>query len=95
MLFPTGVMGVFYDPGVFHRDVARVDLFQRLCPFADDVWLYWMHRMTGSVPRLIACKHRVFEWPEGQDRNLRSSNVGGAGNDAAIANMIEYYGWPK
>lgn len=94
LLFPTGVMGVLYDPRIFHDDVRRTDLFLELCPFADDVWLYWMHRLKGSTPRLIPCQHRVLEWPGGQEQNLRSSNVGQSGNDVAISRMIEHYGWP-
>jgi len=95
LLFPTGVMGVLYDPRIFHADVTRRDLFQQLCPHADDVWLYWMHRLSGSVPRMLPCPHRVLEWPGGQDQNLRSTNVGLSGNDTAIAAMIAQYGWPS
>ena len=87
-------MGVFYDPRIFHDDVSHTDLLQELCPFADDVWLYWMHRMKGTTPRLISCLHRVLEWPGGQEQNLRSSNVSQSGNDVAISRMIEHCGWP-
>jgi hypothetical protein len=94
LLFPTGVMGVFYDPRIFHSDINRPDLFQHLCPMADDVWIYWMHRLNGATPRLLPCRHRVLEWPGGQEQNLRSSNVGQSGNDVAIKQMIQHYWWP-
>ena len=31
LVFPTGVGGVLYEPGMFHPDVTRIDLFQSLC----------------------------------------------------------------
>jgi hypothetical protein len=95
LLFPTGVMGVLYDPRIFYGDVTRSDIFQQLCPYADDVWLYWMYRLNAVTPRLVPCRHRVLEWQGGQEQNLRSSNVGLSGNDTAINRMIENYGWPK
>ncbi|WBU52510.1 glycosyltransferase [Paracoccus sp. SCSIO 75233] len=94
LVFPTGVGGVLYAPGVFHPDVTDAAKFQRLAPSADDVWLYWMHRMAGSLPEKIGGKFRIVEWPGSQARNLRSGNLTGDGNDRAVAAMLREYGWP-
>lgn len=94
LVFPTGVLGVLYAPGVFHPDVTDADLFRRLCPSSDDVWLYWMHRLTGQRAAKIGGHQRVLEWPSSQTSNLRSENLAGSGNDAAIAAMIARYGFP-
>lgn len=93
-VFPTGVLGVFYAPGSFHEDVGRAEIFTELCPSADDVWLYWMHRMTGAMAEKVGPKWRVLEWPSSQETNLRTENLGQDGNDAAIAAMIARYGFP-
>ncbi|RWR46613.1 glycosyltransferase family 2 protein [Sinirhodobacter ferrireducens] len=93
-VFPTGVMGVLYDPRAFHPEVTRRDLFMALCPRADDVWLWWMHRLRGSRPHLLGLGHKQIEWPGSQDSNLRSLNMHEGGNDAAIAAMIAHYGFP-
>ncbi|QBX33515.1 glycosyltransferase family 2 protein [Paracoccus liaowanqingii] len=93
-VFPTGVSGVIYAPGVFHPDVTREDLFTRLAPSADDVWLYWMHRMAGSQPRKIGGRARIFEWQGSQAVTLRAANRQGQGNDRAIAALLAQYGWP-
>lgn len=94
LVFPTGVGGVLYAPGVFHPDVTDAALFQALAPSADDVWLYWMHRLRGSRPEKIGGRFRIIEWPGTQEQNLRSTNLSGDGNDRAVAAMLGHYGWP-
>lgn len=97
LVFPTGVSGVIYAPGVFHPDVTREDLFLRLAPGADDIWLYWMHRMAGSRPAKIGGRARILEWDGSQAVSLRAVNrpaQGMGGNDRAIAALMDHYGWP-
>lgn len=94
LVFPTGVGGVLYAPDVFHSDVTDARLFQALAPSADDVWLYWMHRLCGSRPEKIGHRFRIVEWPGTQEQNLRSTNLAGDGNDRAVAAMLGHYGWP-
>lgn len=94
-IFGTGVGGVLYPPGSLHPDVLRDDLFTRLCPGADDIWLYWMARMAGSVVRHVGPPVRIVEWPGSQEQSLRAANHGeNAGNDRAIAAMTAHYGPP-
>lgn len=102
LVFPTGVGGVLYAPGVFHPDVAKPEIFTKLAPAADDVWLYWMHRLAGSRPAKIGGRFRITEWPGTQAQNLRSGNLAGgsaaggeSGNDRAIRAMIAAYGFPR
>ena len=94
LIFPTGVGGVLYAPGVFHPDVTDAGLFQALAPLADDVWLYWMHRLQGSAPAKVGGRFRITEWPGSQAQNLRSGNLAGDGNDRAVQAMLGHYGWP-
>ncbi|WBU55569.1 glycosyltransferase [Paracoccus sediminicola] len=94
LIFPTGVGGVLYGPGVFHPDATDAGKFMRLAPSADDVWFYWMHRLRGSEPEKIGGNFRVIEWPDSQTQNLRATNLGTGGNDRAIQAMIDAYGWP-
>lgn len=94
LVFLTGVSGVLYSPGVFHPDVTRDDLFTRLAPSSDDVWLYWMHRMNGVEARKIGGKTRILEWEGSQAQSLRAGNLQGSGNDQAVAAMMQHYGWP-
>lgn len=94
LTFLTGVSGVIYAPGVFHPDVTRADLFSRLAPRSDDVWLYWMHRLNGVEAQKIGNRARILEWEGSQAQSLRAANLHGTGNDQAIAALISHYGWP-
>lgn len=94
LVFLTGVMGVIYAPGVFHREVTRDDLFMRLAPGTDDVWLYWMHRLAGVEARKIGERPRILEWEGTQAQSLRSQNLMGDGNDRSVQSLLDHYGWP-
>lgn len=94
-IFATGVGGVLYPPGSLHADTVNADLFLRLAPHADDIWLYWMARRQGSIARHLGPRFRVLEWPGSQKQSLRSHNrakVGQNGNDIAIAAMTAAFG---
>ncbi|MDO5706252.1 MAG: glycosyltransferase family 2 protein [Paracoccus sp. (in: a-proteobacteria)] len=95
LVFITGVSGVIYAPHTLHPDVCRDDLFTRLCPTADDVWIYWMYRNAGVNAAKIGQKQRILEWTETQATSLRSINLNGQGNDAAVAALMGRYGWPE
>jgi hypothetical protein len=94
-IFPTGVGGVLYKPGVFYSDVTNKERFQRLCPTADDVWLFWMSALNGNMSRTSGLQNRPVTWPSSQLTSLRTTNMPrGAGNDTQIANMRSAYGHP-
>jgi len=94
-VFPTGLGGVMYRPGIFAGDIARKDLFQSLCPTADDVWLYWMASLNQARFRKVGTVKRFILWPGGQEVALFNHNVvGDDANDRQIRAMIEAYGLP-
>ncbi len=92
--FSTGVGGVLYPPGAFHQDVCKKEIFQKICPDADDVWLYWMYRLQGYQAKITSTTKTIVVWPETQHNPLWQSNVKGRGNDKQIQAMIEIYGMP-
>lgn len=94
LVFPIGVHGVLFDARAFHADVTRDDLFSHLCPESDDVWLYWMHRLSGSRPLTLGLNRPVIEWPSSQAVSLQTNNIQNGGNDQAILRMINEYGFP-
>lgn len=94
LVFPTGVSGVLYSPDVFHPDVTRSDLFMDLAPSADDVWLYWMHRMAGTESSKVGGKVRILEWTGSQSVCLRTENRRENGNDRAVRALLHRYGAP-
>lgn len=95
LIFPTGVSGVFYAPNCFDPRVLDQGLFQSLCPYADDVWFYWMHRLTGGCAQKIGGRRRILEWNMTPASDLRAYNVLENGNDVQINELIKTFGFPK
>lgn len=92
-LFPTSGAGVLYSPAIFYDDAIRNDIFMRLAPTSDDVWLYWMHSLTGSSIRTLGAK-KLTTWLSSQVVSLYSTNCGDElMNDFAIKNMCNKYGY--
>jgi hypothetical protein len=92
LLFPTGIGGVLYTPDSFHPDVTRVETFLRLCPTADDIWLYWMAALNGARFRKVGPRRQFVAWLNTQHVALFLLNS--TSNDLQIANMLSEYGVP-
>jgi hypothetical protein len=94
-IFPTGLGGILYRPGIFVPEVSRQEHFQTYCPTADDVWLFWMAALNGALFRKVGPVRRFILWRGGQDVALYNHNVlGGDANDGQIGAMIAAYGFP-
>jgi hypothetical protein len=67
-VFPTGAGGVLYPPGSLDASTTNEELFFRICPSGDDVWLYWMAKRAGSRHRFIGSQRKILicpgtQWP--------------------------------
>lgn len=93
LVFPTGVGGVLYMPGILHPDVTD-RAFLDLCPRADDVWFYVMAARAGATFRKVGTSTAVTTWLGSQDGSLWSVNQLEDGNDPQIAAVIGRYGLP-
>lgn len=94
ILFATGAGGVLYPPKCFAEDVLREDIFMKVCPRADDVWLYWMATLNGCTYFVTDFGAEVTNWDGSQEVSLLHENITSGGNDRQIANMIAQYGLP-
>lgn len=94
-VFPTGIAGVLYPPGTLASGVNDAEAFMRLCPKADDVWLYWMAARAGAVHRLIEPVGEFTAWPKSQRAALWRTNQVDGGNDAQVGKMFAVYGHPR
>lgn len=92
-IMPTGLGGVLYPPGALHPDVTRADLFTKLAPWGDDLWLYWMARRRGALYRKAGGWFHPIHWPGTQDHALYTENAAGR-NDIQIRALIEAFGPP-
>ncbi|MFL5306246.1 MAG: glycosyltransferase family 2 protein [Polyangia bacterium] len=91
-LFPTGIGGVLYYPGSLAPEVTDREAFLRLCPRADDVWLYWMGRRAGTRYRQVGGPFTQISWPRSQRVSLWLENVAAGENDRQIRAVEDHYG---
>jgi len=91
---PIGVGGILY-PGlaVFNQDVLKQDLFLRLAPKQDDLWLWYMLKLNNKP--VVKIKNHVsnildYIVDETTDSALFLENV--VENDHALARLYNHYG---
>ncbi len=91
--FAVGVGGILYPPGILNHDATDRDFALTLCPFEDDVWLFWMARRNGARYKTIG-HHRAFlNWRGSQEQGLWEENQKGR-SDVQIRRLIDKYGFP-
>jgi hypothetical protein len=91
-LLPTGFGGVLYPPGSLSAEATDRELFMKLSPTADDLWLKWMSARRNTPVHLVTEGRPLFEWPRSQRVNLVQTNIRGGGNDAQIKSLAEHFG---
>ncbi|MCE0733804.1 hypothetical protein LWH48_13570 [Halomonas sp. G15] len=93
-IFLTGCGAILYPSGSLHKDVIKKEIFTNICPYADDVWLFFMAKMNGT--EIINAQGRDFrdfiEISNNYSVGLNKLNVDRGYNDKQIANVISYYG---
>jgi hypothetical protein len=95
-LFPTGVGGVLYPPGSLHTEVLNHELFLRICPTADDVWLKAMSLLNDVACKKVASSSmRIYNIRGVQKNNLWSINTARSDaisrNDQQIQAVFTHY----
>lgn len=91
-LFPTGVGGVLYPPGTFDAEVLREDVFLDLCPYADDLWFFWLELVGGVQRRRVGKNHKFIAWPSTQEGGLLNDNLHLGRNDQQVHALEARYG---
>ncbi len=94
--FFIGLGGVLYPPRSLNKDVLRRDLFEKLAPKADDIWLWAMAVLNNTkirVPQhpksdsIYTNVDRFFNFNE--DVSLWDTNI--MDNDKQLKNVIDFY----
>ncbi len=97
--FPTSVGGVLYPPNSLYFDSIKKDLFLKLCPHQDDVWV-WAMAITNNVKIRSALNAMnnslVYVNPERElslngETTLAQINIQKGENDKQIKSVVEYY----
>lgn len=95
-LFPLGVGGVLYPSHVFDDEVKNESIFSRLCPKADDIWLYVMG-LRCKAEKQILTNSRIVNYHTdllrqyfSKDRLTASNRLGGE-NDTQLQALLSHY----
>lgn len=89
MFFGTGG-GSLYAPSKLYKDTCNRELFFRLAPKADDVWLNAMVRISGLSIRKLYCGE-LITIENKKNVTLSSDNVVLNQNDSQLKDVIAYY----
>ena len=92
--FLTGVYGVLYPPKSFFKDVLKNKIFTKLCPTADDIWLYWMLRLNKKYVVWSGFRNRNIDILNFDFKDLKKQNISEGNNDKQILKLINYYKFP-
>ena len=93
-LLATGAGGVLYPPGCLYKDWKDINLFLKLCPQQDDIWLNVMEKLAGTtIVKLKKFTREVFIIKSAQRVALSRANVEEGKNDIQLRNCIDYYGF--
>lgn len=92
-LMATGCGGVLYPPHCMHNDLFNMELFLKLSPAADDLWLKIMQVLIGTkvvITNQSVRRNRAIV-PGTQEVTLNSKNVYESINDVYWRRLLEYY----
>ena len=88
-IFQVGIGGVLYSPHCAHPDVCNSLLAYKLCPYGDDIWLFAMCKIYGTIIRKSASVFVPLPIYNTHNQSLSSSNLQGR-NDTQIHQLMEY-----
>lgn len=94
----TGCGGVLYPPHSLHPDACNIKLFQKLAPYADDIWFWAMTVLNNVKIRNFRGRFRkvLLVNPEREMRvtnelTLAKLNIDNDGNSRQMADIIAHY----
>ncbi|ADG09021.1 glycosyltransferase family 2 protein [Caulobacter segnis] len=90
-LFLTGIGGIIYPPAALPKETLNEAAFQRLCPMADDIWLFAMSELAGIQRIRTPARFDFVNWPRSQECGLVHENVVAAGNDSQFSALEAAY----
>lgn len=99
-LFLTSGAGTLFPPKSFDDDFFDSEVFLKLCPYADDVWINAMLLKNNKKITLVNQNKKYSEKNIGIDINqdiaLYLKNIGENQNDIQLKKVFDYYNlWEK
>ena len=93
----TGVGGILIPPHALYKDACNKELFQKLAPNGDDIWIWAMTELNNAKTVLAPNNLRSLyyinplrEYKIINQKTLSSTNLS-RGNDIQLQAVLEYY----
>lgn len=88
LLATTGA-GTLFPPGVLSGDALNEDLIEKLCPYADDIWIHQM--LVANDVKTVCCADNFYlRYTAPQEGGLAEFNDGQNQNDVQYAAVQQY-----
>lgn len=96
-IMPIGASGILYPPNCFDDEVLNKNIFQSLCPIADDIWFWAMAKRNGRNHKAIAPNVSVgypfddlYQYFH-KGSALTHTNSAQNQNDVQLKKLMDYY----
>lgn len=84
--------GTLFPPHSLYDDLLKVDLFLKLTPMADDIWLNTMSRLNKTpIYYVLNNYNTILPIMFKRNKTLAKHNVNDNMNDVQLANVRNYY----
>ena len=99
LTFPTTGAGALFPPNSLYKDVVKEEIFKKLSPNGDDIWIWGMAvlnqtkiKCIGNNMNNLTYINLARECNIINEKTLFSKNkIEGKGNDKQIKNLIDHY----
>lgn len=91
--FPTSGGGILYPPSTFYKDISKECIFMKLCPNADDIWLWAMTILNDKSINIVKNNENQIKSFNDDDLSgtLWRSNILHRKNDQQLQNVLKHY----
>ena len=96
LVFPIGVGAILYPPKSLYKDVLRNDIFETLCPDADDIWFWIMAKLNHTEHVVVDLKPNYYSFDAiyqftHKNTALTHTNRFQNKNDFQLHGVMQYY----
>lgn len=93
--FLTTGAGTLFPPKLFNEEIMNEQVFMKICPYADDIWIYLMAVNSNINCRKVRDSREYWDrfliMNNAQDNGLYVKNIESGQNDVQFSKVQSYY----
>lgn len=91
LVFPVGAGAILYPPNFFNNFLFERETVDRVCLFADDIWLFVVSRYMGFDSIKSNYKSSYIPILYIKNSTLFQTNIGFGKNDTQFSDVVKYF----